>query len=255
MNHGDRLPSRFPRPGFRRHAFTLIELLVVIAVIAVLVALLFPVFGMVIRKGQQSTSASNLRQWFTAFTAAVGERDGEMPTSGYIGRRMDPADPTAWYNALPRAMSLDPLSNFNPTTVPLLGQRSVWINPVVPSKTAKPGEFIFCYGYNDQLVVPPSGDGGVESPMKMSRLEFPALTVLMGEKADAQPHLNISNVRSYFGSGDPLLDYDNEANFLFCDGHVEAFKRRIFGDGNLTSSENALKQKETSITWLAKYDN
>jgi prepilin-type N-terminal cleavage/methylation domain-containing protein/prepilin-type processing-associated H-X9-DG protein len=46
----------------RRKAFTLIELLVVIAIIAILAAILFPVFAQAREKARQTTCASNLRQ-------------------------------------------------------------------------------------------------------------------------------------------------------------------------------------------------
>ncbi len=56
--------SRF-EPGTRRHtnsAFTLIELLVVIAIIAILAAILFPVFANARDKARQTACASNMKQ-------------------------------------------------------------------------------------------------------------------------------------------------------------------------------------------------
>ncbi|HAZ63178.1 MAG TPA: hypothetical protein DCZ72_06155, partial [Armatimonadetes bacterium] len=46
----------------RKRGFTLIELLVVIAIIAILAAILFPVFAKAREKARQSSCSSNLKQ-------------------------------------------------------------------------------------------------------------------------------------------------------------------------------------------------
>lgn len=46
----------------KRTGFTLIELLVVIAIIAILAAILFPVFAKAREKGRQASCQSNLKQ-------------------------------------------------------------------------------------------------------------------------------------------------------------------------------------------------
>lgn len=63
------------KPGF-----TLIELLVVIAIIAVLAAILFPVFAKAREKAKQATCVSNLKQIGLAIIQYCGDYDGYGPT-------------------------------------------------------------------------------------------------------------------------------------------------------------------------------
>jgi prepilin-type N-terminal cleavage/methylation domain-containing protein/prepilin-type processing-associated H-X9-DG protein len=69
---------RFRRMGgcSRRRAFTLIELLVVIAIIAILAAILFPVFARARERAKQSTCLSNLKQMGSAATMYCDDNDG-----------------------------------------------------------------------------------------------------------------------------------------------------------------------------------
>jgi len=66
--------------------FTLIELLVVIAIIAILAAILFPVFAKAREKARQTQCLNNERQICTAFTLYAQDHDESLPTaSGWAG--------------------------------------------------------------------------------------------------------------------------------------------------------------------------
>jgi prepilin-type N-terminal cleavage/methylation domain-containing protein/prepilin-type processing-associated H-X9-DG protein len=65
----------------RRTGFTLIELLVVIAIIAILAAILFPVFARAREKARQTSCLSNLRQLGTSVLMYAQDYDETYPIS------------------------------------------------------------------------------------------------------------------------------------------------------------------------------
>jgi prepilin-type N-terminal cleavage/methylation domain-containing protein/prepilin-type processing-associated H-X9-DG protein len=97
--------------GDKRSGFTLIELLVVIAIIALLAAILFPVFAQVRDKARQTTCLSNEKQIGAAAQMYLQDYDEHLffyastasPSRSRTGAVLPSpasADPTRWWNAL-----------------------------------------------------------------------------------------------------------------------------------------------------------
>src|SRR5262245_56987349 len=89
----------------QRRGFTLIELLVVIAIIAILAAILFPVFAQAREKARAPRCMSNLPQLVTAITMYAQDYDGHwVPAyyypAGYSGTSGNPARGLYWWSDL-----------------------------------------------------------------------------------------------------------------------------------------------------------
>jgi prepilin-type N-terminal cleavage/methylation domain-containing protein/prepilin-type processing-associated H-X9-DG protein len=79
-------------PGPRGRGFTLIELLVVIAIIAILAAILFPVFAQAREKARQASCMNNLKQLATGMLMYSDDNDNLFPP--VVGRQ--PGERLIW---------------------------------------------------------------------------------------------------------------------------------------------------------------
>lgn len=238
----------------RPSAFTLVELLVVIAIIGILAVMLTVALPGYMQNSRKTVSAQNLKSWYTGFGRATGENDGTMPSSGFLNNHFDQNDETAWFNQIPHALGMKQLKDwYGHDDEPRIGEASIWWNPVVTAKYKTQKKFLFCYGYNERIR---EVSGNAQRQMKLAAIKYPQITILMGEKADTDPHLNILNTAAFWGTGNPFHqgDPENQCNFLFCDGHVESFKRSYFSNQTLSLVENAVINRETRLSYDAVED-
>ncbi len=97
-----RARARSTDPRARYRGFTLIELLVVIAIIAILAAILFPVFAHAREKARQTSCLNNLKQMGTAIHMYTDDWDGEFPTGHFFDQAtsQEVLNPTNWRDAI-----------------------------------------------------------------------------------------------------------------------------------------------------------
>jgi prepilin-type N-terminal cleavage/methylation domain-containing protein len=94
----------FPMKACKRGAFTLIELLVVIAIIAILAAILFPVFAKARARANSTACLSNMKQIGIALYTYLNDYDECYP----VLRRVNVPVPYTWRESLaPYAKSKD----------------------------------------------------------------------------------------------------------------------------------------------------
>jgi prepilin-type N-terminal cleavage/methylation domain-containing protein/prepilin-type processing-associated H-X9-DG protein len=195
-----------------RKAFTLIELLVVIAIIAILAAILFPVFAQAREKARQTTCVSNLKQLNLALAMYSQDYDETLmlAQSGslrwpqllapYVKSRGFVLCPTADYS-MPVAGTLtyqnainDPVgpSGFNDYyygLYPSYGYNYAYLSPsaVCPDGLDTPNASctVAPSAGTAHVVAPPGINPGISAGASLARLDAPAETVAMTDSVSA----------------------------------------------------------------------
>ena len=125
--------------------FTLIELLVVIAIIAILAAILFPVFQKVRENARRTQAISNAKQLGLGILQYTQDADELMPMGGQLGQLTDPNRyESEWQEAIyPFVKSEgvyhdpdDSASTANPAPTPLAASGQARVTPLLTRAAA-----------------------------------------------------------------------------------------------------------------------
>lgn len=200
-----------------RAGFTLIELLVVIAIIALLAAILFPVFARARENARRSSCQSNLKQVALGLMQYAGDYDERLPSAVLDN---SPANDAAGYpNPLGWADAVQPYIK----STPLLQCPSGRSRPV--GSPAPDSVNYTDYYYNS--AIPYNATAGAAGAA-LSFLTFPANTVLNGEAQDGNCQAVCSATAPLAGGTPPARQRHLEgANYAFADGHVKWLKYEV----------------------------
>ena len=159
-------------PKFKiQNAFTLIELLVVIAIIAILAAILFPVFARARDKARQAGCFNNMKQISTGLNLYAQDWDETYPSSHFGAylflARKHISSPHVW--RCPSA----PAQFYVVYGDHITGKHEIMKTPELPD-----GQWPNSYAINDEVL---SGTFGREERGTLSDVQFPSDTPLLGE--------------------------------------------------------------------------
>src|SRR5438876_93658 len=175
----------------QRFAFTLIELLVVIAIIAILAAILFPVFAQAWERARMTACVSNMRQMGSALMMYVQDYDETFPYLLFHGGDSTRAAKTyCWRNAIqPYLKNVDVFGcPSNPFSRSVPGQ-SGGATPKVGDNALgwvwEPGERLpISYAMNSctsTFYPADTREGKANPPLRMGQLSRPADTLIICE--------------------------------------------------------------------------
>ena len=242
-------------PG-KKKGFTLIELLVVIAIIAILAAILFPVFAQAREKARAITCISNLKQIGLGFLQYNQDYDeytlnidkGKYPSPKFSGTTYTPA----WYILLdPYVKDVNLFYCPDRTGTAAFGTDNYYF-PTTVNGVKQTGR-MWGYGYNDGLVSDGgygliggqvTANGGPESATNpyirpgtsIARITSPAQMVAFGDTYD-NLSIALDNIQ---GGGQPdspggtsAIRHNQLLNFCFVDGHAHTIRMIYATNSNI----------------------
>ncbi len=185
----------------KKHGFTLIELLVVIAIIAILAAILFPVFAKARENARKSTCLSNLKQIGLATMQYVQDYDEVLPAHQRVGR----------------------VTTVQTQIGPYMKSEKMWVCPSQsadyyyywdnPTGTGAATGIKGSYGWNTNL-----GSIGIAYSVGVRSMAQVTVPVDVGMWSDCQNTLTHLQDNAIYRTSTPHMD---GGNIVYVDGHAK----------------------------------
>jgi prepilin-type N-terminal cleavage/methylation domain-containing protein/prepilin-type processing-associated H-X9-DG protein len=208
----------------KRPGFTLIEILVVIAIIAILAAILFPVFARARENARRSSCSSNLKQLSLSTLMYVQDYDSNLPIDK-SGEGLSIFEPLMAYIKSGQVRFCPSAPSYaDPTSTSTYAQQYGY---AMYSDSVAAG-----YAVKSVLVGQSSG-AGVPKPVMIDSIPNPSRTCMLGETV----FLSTTNTNYvnrgwgfpyfYVKSGSDLISdrHFDGSNYAYLDGHVKWVKK------------------------------
>jgi prepilin-type N-terminal cleavage/methylation domain-containing protein len=205
-----------------KSGFTLIELLVVIGIIAILVALAFPIYGMAIQHAKSTSCFIRMRNVGEAFLSYASDNDGQLPG------RVEGPGAIKWPTLLLPYVGNNPKAYVDPGDPVASKMTGTQLTSNSPNNTS----FIF-NGFNDL--------GFLTNPnltVRLVNISDPTDVLLLGEQNPGGDNFyldvlnndqnDVLNKTAYYGGSD----------YVFADGSIQYMKPAQYNDSMWLVNKN-----------------
>ena len=230
------IPSNSPR--HKAKGFTLIELLVVIAIIAILAAILFPVFARARENARRASCQSNLKQIGLGVMQYTQDYDERFPMR-YYGTAGPRQEANSWRRQIfPYVKSSQLFSCPSNSANTLFGDDSTEANMTSAGLALTEPRFMRSYAINGANTFPGLPPSEYNRAASLAEMVSSSEIILVTEMT--QGRVFTGDIGDDWGNPDlAFKGHLNTVNFLFCDGHVKAMKPIATGSPkNLWSCED-----------------
>lgn len=190
----------------KSRGFTLIELLVVIAIIAILAAILFPVFARAREAARATSCRSNLKQIGTGILMYTQDYDEVFPPNLWDGSAAAPWGGSGQHQRTMGHLIQPYVKNMEVTRCPSEANRS--LTPSTPQPPSMVQTYQVSYGYNAWIA------GQAQAAVAAPADQFLAFDTASLWSDTCQNAIRLCHRHSEMG------------NYAFADGHVKSKKSR-----------------------------